>query len=145
MTVGRWYGPGLLDGLGRVLAMRILAALALAGLALVVFGGSLPVAIVGAALWGLGTSLGFPVGMSAAGDDPRHAAGRVSVVATIGYVAFLTGPPLVGFLGDEVGTLRALTATGGLVAVGLLVSGVLRPPPPAEPAPVAELASAPGR
>ena len=54
--------------------------------------------------------------------------GRVSVVATIGYVAFLAGPPLIGFLGDDVGTLRALTATGGLVALGLLISGVLRPP-----------------
>jgi hypothetical protein len=40
---------------------------------------------------------GFPVGMSAAADDPRHAAGRVSVVASIGYVAFLAGPPLIGF------------------------------------------------
>ena len=65
-----------------------------------VFGGSLPVAIAGAALWGLGVSLGFPVGMSAAGDDP-HAAGRVSVVASIAYVAFLAGPPLIGFLADD--------------------------------------------
>ena len=92
--------------------------------------------MVGAALWGLGTSLGFPVGMSAAGDDPRRAAGRVSVVATIGYVAFLAGPPLIGFLAQEVGTLRALTVAGGLVAVGLLVSGVLRPLPVAADADV---------
>jgi MFS family permease len=106
----------------------MLGVVALAGLALVVFGGSLAVAMVGAALWGLGISLGFPVGMSAAGDDPRRAAGRVSVVATIGYVAFLAGPPLIGFLGEEVGTLRALTVAGGLVALGLLVSGALTPP-----------------
>jgi cyanate permease len=87
--------------------------------------------MAGAALWGLGISLGFPVGMSAASDDPRSAAGRVSVVATIGYVAFLAGPPLIGFLGEEVGTLRALTVAGGLVALGLLVSGALTPPVPA--------------
>ncbi len=127
MTVGRWFGPGVLDRLGRVPAVRLSAAVALAGLSLVVFGSSLAVAMAGALLWGLGTALGFPVGMSAAGDDPGHAAGRVSVVASIGYVAFLAGPPLIGFLGDEVGTLRALTATAGLVALGLLLSGVLRP------------------
>jgi predicted MFS family arabinose efflux permease len=127
MTLGRWFGPQLLDRVGRVPAVRMMAAVALAGLGLVVFGGSLPVAVAGAALWGLGTALGFPVGMSAAGDDPRHAAGRVSVVASIGYVAFLAGPSVIGFLGDEVGTLRALTATAGLVALGLLVSGALRP------------------
>jgi predicted MFS family arabinose efflux permease len=129
MTAGRWFGPPLLDRHGRVPVIRLLAGLALAGLVLVVWGGSLPFAMAGAALWGLGTSLGFPVGMSAAADEPAHAAGRVSVVASIGYVAFLAGPPLIGFLGDEVGTLKALTVTGGLVAVGLLISGVLRPLP----------------
>ena len=40
-------------------------------------------------------------GMSAAADDPEHAAARVSVVASIGYCAFLAGPPLLGFLGDH--------------------------------------------
>jgi len=143
MTLGRWFGPGLLDRWGRVPTIRLLGAVALAGLVLVVYGGSLPVAIAGAALWGLGTALGFPVGMSAASDDPRQAAGRVSVVASVGYVAFLAGPPLIGFLGDEVGTLRALTATGGLVALGLLISGVLRPLPVPERAPAAEPVGAP--
>jgi fucose permease len=131
MTAGRWFGPALLDRIGRVATMRILAAVALVGLVLVVFGGALPVAIAGAALWGLGSSLGFPVGMSAASDDSRRAAGRVSVVASIGYLAFLAGPPFVGFLADDVGTLRALTATAGMVALGLLISGVLRPLPKA--------------
>jgi fucose permease len=129
MTVGRWFGPGLIDRYGRVLTIRAFGALALGGLALVVWGSALPVAMVGAALWGLGTALGFPVGMSAAGDDPAHAAARVSVVATIGYVAFLAGPPLIGFLGQQTGTLHALTVTGGLIAVGLAISGVLRPLP----------------
>ena len=132
MTAGRWFGPALIDRYGRTTTVRGLGAVALVGLVLVVFGGNLATAMVGAALWGLGTSLGFPVGMSAAGDDPRRAAGRVSVVATIGYVAFLAGPPLIGFLAQEVGVLRALTVTGGLVAVGLLISGVLRPLPAAD-------------
>ena len=59
--------------------------------------------------------------------DPAHAPARVSVVATIGYIAFLAGPPLIGFLGEHTGTLHALTVTGGLVALGLMISGVLRP------------------
>ena len=128
MTIGRWFGPALIDRRGRTPTVRMLGVVALAGLALVVFGGSLAVAMVGAALWGLGVSLGFPVGMSAAADDPPRPAGRGRVVATVGYVAFLAGPPLVGFLGEEVGTLRALTVAGGLVALGLLVSGALNPP-----------------
>jgi fucose permease len=132
MTLGRWFGPGLIDRHGRVRIVRTFAALALAGLVLVVWGSTLPVAMAGAALWGLGTALGFPVGMSAASDDPAHAAARVSVVATIGYIAFLAGPPLIGFLGEHTGTLHALTVAGGLVALGLLISGVLRPLPATE-------------
>ena len=62
MTLGRWFGPGLIDRHGRVLTVRIFGALALAGLALVVWGATLPVAMAGAALWGLGTALGFPSG-----------------------------------------------------------------------------------
>ena len=42
MTLGRWFGPGLIDRHGRVLTVRIFAALALVGLALVVWGSSLP-------------------------------------------------------------------------------------------------------
>ncbi|MGY5610426.1 hypothetical protein ACXHJ2_20105 [Paenibacillus sp. ALE3] len=48
---------------------------------------------LGILLWGLGASLGFPVGLSAAGDDPRGAAVRVGAVATIGYIALTCGSP----------------------------------------------------
>jgi MFS family permease len=129
MTVGRWFGTSLLDRFGRVPVLRVSALAALIGLVTVVFGAGLPMAMAGAVLWGLGAALGFPVGMSAAADDPRHAAGRVSVVASIGYVAFLAGPPLIGLLGNHVGVLHSLTIAAGLMAVGLLVAGACRPLP----------------
>jgi MFS family permease len=129
MTAGRWFGPALIDRRGRVFAVRASALVALAGLAMVVFSPPLlPVALLGALLWGGGTALGFPVAMSAAADDPALAAARVSVVASIAYTAFLAGPPLIGFLGDHVGVLRALTTVAGLLAVALLLGGVTRPP-----------------
>jgi cyanate permease len=95
----------------------------------VIFAGWLPLAIAGAVLWGLGSALGFPVGMSAAGDDPRRAAGRVGVVTSIGYVAFLAGPPFVGLLGNHVGTLHALFAVAGVATAGLLLSRVITTAP----------------
>jgi MFS family permease len=119
MTAGRWFGPAVLDRYGRVAVLRISALTAAMGLAIFVFGGGVPVALValvGAALWGIGTSLGFPVGMSAGADVPEHAAARVSVIASIGYSAFLAGPPLIGFLG-----LR-FTVLHGLIVVALALS-----------------------
>jgi len=101
MTTGRWFGPGLLDRYGRTPVVRALALIGIGGVALFVFGPSPAYAYAGTLLWGLGASLGFPVGMRAGGDDPRQAAGRVSVIASIGYCAFLAGPPTIGFLGDH--------------------------------------------
>ncbi len=128
MTTGRWFGPGLLDRYGRVVVIRALSILAVAGLVLFVFGPSTPVAFAGAVMWGCGTSLGFPVGMSAGADEPAKAASRVSVIASVGYCAFLGGPPLVGFLGQHFTVLKALTAVAVLLALAALITGNVRPP-----------------
>ena len=127
MTAGRWWGPRLIDRYGRVLVLRVCAVTALAGLLLIEFGEVLPVAMAGALLLGLGTSLGFPVGLSSAADDPAHAATRVSTTASIGYVAFLAGPPLVGFLGDRVGVLHSLWVAAAVLAAAFLLAGATAP------------------
>jgi MFS family permease len=127
MTTARWFGPPLLDRYGRVPVLRVCAVVAVAGLLLYVFAPNVPLALAGALLWGLGTSLGFPTGMSAAADDPARSAARVSVVASIGYCAFLGGPPLIGFLGEHWGLLRALLVVAALLAVAVVVTPALRP------------------
>jgi predicted MFS family arabinose efflux permease len=126
MTLGRVGGVFVLDRFGRVPVLRGSAVLALVGLLLLIFGPSVPIAIVGVVLWGVGASLGFPVGMSAAADDPQNAAVRVSAVATIGYVAFLAGPPLIGFVGERVGLLHGLLVVVVFIVLAGLASGAAR-------------------
>src|SRR5690606_34848298 len=63
---------------------------------------------------------GFPVAISAAGDDPERGAERVSAVATSGYLAFLVGPPLLGLLGEHAGLRRAM-----FVVVALLLAAAV--------------------
>ena len=127
MTVGRLLGTRVLDSYGRVAVVRVTFALAVLGALLVVFGPTW-LAYAGAAVWGVGASLGFPVGMSASADDPIRAAARMSTVATIGYAAFIAGPPLLGFLGDHFGVLHALLAVGGMLALAILVIPAVREP-----------------
>jgi MFS family permease len=108
MTAGRTFGTVVLDRWGRVPVLLVSTVLAGAGAVVTVLAGQLSIAVLGVVLWGLGAALGFPTGMSAAADEEAFAPARVSVVAVIGYTAFLAGPPAVGLLGDHVGTLRAL-------------------------------------
>jgi MFS family permease len=132
MTIGRLAGVKLLDRFGRVPVLRATAVLAAIGLLLLIFVPIFWVDVIGVVLWGLGASLGFPVGMSAAADDPRKAAARVSAVATIGYLAFLVGPPAIGFLGYRFGILHGLLLVLALAALAGLVSFAARESQPAK-------------
>jgi MFS family permease len=112
MTLGRWFGPAVLDRYGRTQVVRSLAILGIAGSVLFVVSPVIGLAFVGAALWGLGTSLG----------------GRVSVIASIGYCAFLVGPPLIGFLGQHFTVRTALVAVAVLLAIATALSPIVQPP-----------------
>jgi fucose permease len=145
MTVGRLAGTKLLDRYGPVRALRATAFTAVIGLLLVVLGPNLPVAVLGAVVWGLGASLGFPVGMSAAADDPRRAAVRVSAVASIGYTAFLAGPPAVGFLAQQVGVRESLWLVLAVLVLALFLAPATAPRAPAAGAAPEDAAGAPRR
>lgn len=127
MTVVRLFGGPLVDRFGRVLVLRVLAVAAASGILLFILGSSLPLVLVGAALWGIGASLGFPLGLSAAADDPARAAARVSAAATIGYAAFLCGPPVLGLISEHIGLLNTLFLLVALVVASGLFSGAARP------------------
>ncbi|MFE5308874.1 MFS transporter [Isoptericola sp. NPDC056573] len=131
MTLARLAGTSLIDRYGRVPMLRVCGAAALVGVLVFALVPSLWVALVGVAIWGAGASLGFPLGMSAASDDPKRAALRVSVVSTIGYSAFFVGPALIGFLAEHVGYRDALLVLAVPVALGLLVAGAAKPLPAA--------------
>jgi MFS family permease len=126
MTLGRMAGGPFVDRFGRVAAIRVTAGLGAAGLLMFILGGPAWVFVAGAVLWGLGASLGFPLGMSAAADDEKNATTRVAAVAMIGYLAFLAGPPFIGFLADHVGILHALYVVLALVVASLLAAPAVR-------------------
>lgn len=129
MTLMRFLGGRVIDRFGRVAVLRASMAAAALGLTLFVFAGNIVLAGLGAALWGIGAALAFPMGMSAAADDPKHAAARVSVVSTIGYVAFLAGPPLLGFLGDHTGIRLALLAIAAPILLAIWLARAAKPLP----------------
>jgi fucose permease len=128
MTVGRFTGGWFIDRYSRVAVVRASAIMGAIGIALIIFVDVDWVAGVSVILWGLGASLGFPLTISAASDTGPDAPTRVSVVATTGYLAFLVGPPLLGFLGEHYGLRFAMLAVLSLVIVAALVARAVAKP-----------------
>lgn len=101
-------------------------------------------------LWGIGASLGFPLALSAAGESGSDETARVSLVATIGYVAFLVGPPGLGFLGEHIGLRAAMLVVLAFVALAAVLAPAVGPRPspagrPGAPQSDAPTAGAPRR
>lgn len=128
MTTGRFVGGWFIDRYSRVAVVRASALMGALGIALIVFVDSAWVAGVSVILWGLGASLGFPLTISAASDTGPDAPSRVSVVATTGYLAFLVGPPLLGYLGEHYGLRSAMLVVLALVLLAALVARAVAKP-----------------
>lgn len=122
MTLGRFCGTYFLVRFGRATVVRASAVSGAVGLVLVIFSDNVVIAATSVLFWGLGASLGFPVALSAAGDSGPEQTARVSLVAIIGYVAFLVGPPALGFLGDHYGLRSAMIVVLVFVASAILIA-----------------------
>ena len=121
MALGRFAGDALVRRLGAERVLRGGAALAAVALGLTLLVGHPVVALAGFALVGLGVANGVPVLFSAAGRT-RTPGPAIAAVSTMGYVAFLGGPPFLGFLADAV-TLPWALATICLAATTVALLG----------------------
>jgi MFS family permease len=122
MLVGRSAGTPLVTRFGRATVIRTCAVVGAVGVVAVVLSPSPVVTAAAAVVWGLGIALGFPLAVSAAGDHPTDGDRRVSVVATAGYVAFLVGPPALGFLGEHLGLRVAMLVPLALLVVTVVIA-----------------------
>jgi fucose permease len=118
MTLTRFFGGNLADKFGRVLTLQVCAFTGVAGLLLIILSGNVYVAFFGAAMWGCGVALGFPLLLSAAGEG-ENAARKVAFVASSGYMAFLVGPPLLGFLGQAWGVTNMFYVIAGFLVISV--------------------------
>ncbi len=155
MTVVRLLGTRLIDRFGRVVVLRTSGLVSLVGLLTFGLAPSLPLACVGVAAWGFGAALAVPIGIAAASDDPRRAAGRVALVSTFSSGASIAAPPLLGLAAESMGARHMLLlVTVAMVASVSVSRQVARarqpepgPVPAARPAPALEElpdAAAPG-
>jgi MFS family permease len=124
MALGRGGGDRLTARLGPMAMVRLGGLVAAVGLTLALTGLWVPIAILGFGLVGAGFSVLFPLTLSAAGRTSKQASGTaIAAVATCGYMGFLVGPPVIGFIADA---LSLRIALGVVVVLSLLATATAR-------------------
>ena len=125
----RYVADGFVERHSPVVIARALLAVLGLGTLMVSFASSSAVALLGFALIGVGTSVMFPLAMSAAAQrSDRPAATNVAALAQLSFVSFLLAPPLLGFAAEHFGIRWAFGLGLPLLALSLAVSAALRGP-----------------
>ncbi|WP_274380576.1 MFS transporter [Dyella telluris] len=121
MALGRLTGDRFVGRYGPEWAVRIGAALAVAGFLLVACVADATTSLAGFVLIGLGASNIVPVMFSAAGRLPgTPPAIAIATATTLGYAGLLSGPALIGFVAHASSLPMAFAGVAGLlVLVGL--------------------------
>ena len=122
MALGRFLGDYLTARFKPVNLVRWGGTLSAIGIALALVFGHAASALVGFALVGAGFATIVPIVFSAAGNRHGIAPGvALASVSSLGYLGFLIGPPLIGFVAELVGLRGAL---GILVATSLTAAAL---------------------
>ena len=109
MTVGRFIGDRLVHHWGPELMLRYSCGMGALGLLIGLFSHSVEGAMFGFACLGFGLANSVPVLFSSACKIPGVNPGTgIAGVATLGYLGFLIGPPLIGTIAEFLDLDRAL-------------------------------------
>lgn len=128
LSLGRMFGDRWVDRFGALLAARVLVVVAFVGLGVVVAAPTLPVALVGFALMGIGICVVFPLTISAAaslGDAP--ASENVAAFTLINASVMMIAPGIIGIIADGFNIRVAFAALTPVFILNLwLASRVLK-------------------
>jgi len=123
MTTGRFTGDWLINRFGNRKILITSGLFIAIGSNLIAIATKIPIAITGFMICGFGVSCIMPFVFSNAGKNSTMKTGSAIVaVSTIGYLGFLTGPPLIGYLSSMIGlryTFSAISLLG--VFISLLI------------------------
>lgn len=131
MAAGRLAGGHLLLLLGERQLLVGGALLAAGGALAAVTTSSLPVALAGYAVVGLGLANVFPLTIARAGA--LGGPGGVALSTSVGYTGLLGGPPAIGFLAQHaglptaLGTVALLAGVAAVLVLGLDGDRIRRP------------------
>ena len=127
MATGRFLGDWLVTKLGVKRMLQLSGAGIFTGLMIPVLLPYLVPAVIGFFLVGFGVSSVVPIAFGLAGKSTNITASvALAAVSTIGFLGFLIGPPVIGFIA-QLANLRLSFAVIALLGLGtILLAGMVR-------------------
>ena len=121
MATGRFIADSFAHRFGLKRTLQVSGSLTATGLLIAVIFPYLYTAMAGFLLVGFGVSSVVPMVYSAAGKSKTMSAGvALAAVSTIGFVGFLVGPPVIGFIAG-LATLRASFVFIAIMGISVVV------------------------
>jgi fucose permease len=127
ITIGRLLGGFVVDRLGRRRTILLCALMTAAGILVFMGGQVIHLPYLGLILWGLGMSAGFPLTITAMGDEPKMASARINMIISVVYISSVTVGPALGAVGQSLGLYAAFGIPLVLLLISAAISGVTKP------------------
>jgi fucose permease len=127
ITIGRLLGGFVVDRLGRRGAILLSAVVTALGILIFMGGQLIHLPYLGLALWGLGMASGFPLTITAMGDEPKMASARINMIISVVYISSVTVGPALGAVGQSLGLYAAFGIPLVLLLISAAISGVTKP------------------
>lgn len=119
MSIGRFMGDPLIEKWGYKTVLKGNGLLIAVGMILSLSTSIPTLVIIGFALVGLGVSSVFPVVyILATKEKSMMPSAALAAVSSVGFVGFLIGPPIIGFVAQLIGLQLALTV---VILLGALI------------------------
>jgi hypothetical protein len=117
MVAIRLVGDRIAERFGARRVIRAGGWLAGSGFVIVAVAPALPAALLGFAMSGAGLGIIVPLAFAAAGRVGDSPGESVAAVATVGYLAFLVAPPVIGVIADLLDLPTAFVLVGAAIIV----------------------------
>lgn len=126
MALTRFFADPVVEKFGTVIMARLSLGITIVGVALVGVAPTFWIAILGFMLLGMGSSIIYPLAVSAAARrQDRPSSINVASLAQTAFLVFFIGPASLGFIAESFGIRVALMAPLPLLVIGLIFAGIL--------------------
>lgn len=126
MALTRFFADPVVEKLGTANMARLSLGITIIGVTLVGVAPNFWLAILGFMLLGMGSSIIYPLAVSAAARrQDRPASTNVASLAQTAFLVFFFGPAALGFIAESFGIRMALMAPLPLLVLGLVFAGIL--------------------